>query len=178
MARMQAEGHHHWERCPPATERTFDYAALRWETDYFSNAFVQNYCAIDISSFSGLEREFMALAERVAKEPLFFMHRDFQSQNLMVHNGVLRVIDFQGARKGLLYYDLASALRDAYITIPEHVQRIIIAHYRETLSAITLLPFQTLMNFGRCIPWQDCSATCRPSVPTVFSPLSRGNSTF
>lgn len=133
LAHMQVEGRNHWDACPPVAERTFDYGTLRWETDYFRKAFVEEFCSIDLSSFFGLDAEFESLAEKVAQEPLFFMHRDFQSQNLMVHNGVLRIIDFQGARKGLLYYDLASVLKDSYVVLPEKTQQELTARYRRVI---------------------------------------------
>ena len=133
LACMQVEGRSHWGSCPQATERTFDYAALRWETDYFRNSFVEQYCTIDLSVHTGLDWEFHRLAEIVSKEPVFLMHRDFQSQNLMVHEGALRVIDFQGARKGLLQYDLASALKDSYIVLPNHIQQQLVLYYIQNL---------------------------------------------
>lgn len=51
-----------------------------------------------------------------------FMHRDLQSRNLMLADGRLRVIDFQGGRLGPLQYDLASLLIDPYVALPEALQ--------------------------------------------------------
>ena len=133
LAHMQVEGRNHWDRCPQARSRTFDYATLRWETDYFRSSFVEKYCAIDLSAYPDVDQEFTLLAESVSSEPLFLMHRDFQSQNLMVHEDTLRVIDFQGARKGMLQYDLASALKDSYIILPGDLQQELIAYYIEKL---------------------------------------------
>jgi hypothetical protein len=42
------------------------------------------------------------------------MHRDFQSRNIMVKDGRLRVLDFQTAHRGPGMYDLASLLKDPY----------------------------------------------------------------
>jgi len=133
LAFLQVKGRNAWESCPRATERTFDYAALRWETHYFSTAFVKEYCSIDPADYPGLDKEFDFLARCVAAEPLFLMHRDFQSQNIMVHNNHLRVLDFQGARRGLLHYDLASLLKDAYVWVPPPVQEKLIDYYIELL---------------------------------------------
>src|SRR3954465_10155458 len=48
------------------------------------------------------------------------MHRDFQSQNLMIQfDGSVRVIDYQGSRLGSVYYDLASLLLDPYVMLPD-----------------------------------------------------------
>ncbi len=47
-----------------------------------------------------------------------FMHRDYQSKNLMLKDGRVRVVDFQGARIGPPHYDLASLLVDPYTSAP------------------------------------------------------------
>jgi aminoglycoside/choline kinase family phosphotransferase len=43
------------------------------------------------------------------------VHRDFQSQNLMLNSGTTYLIDFQGLRMGRQEYDLASLLYDPYM---------------------------------------------------------------
>ncbi len=47
----------------------------------------------------------------------YFLHRDFQSRNLLVKDGRLRVVDFQGGRLGPLGYDLAALLIDPYMAL-------------------------------------------------------------
>ncbi len=133
LAYLQVEGRNQWGTCPQATRRTFDYAALRWEADYFCTSFVGRYCTINTSGYAGLDDEFDSLARRISAEPLFFMHRDFQSQNIMIHENRLRVIDFQGARKGLLQYDLASLLKDSYLVLSQPLQQELLAYYCESL---------------------------------------------
>ena len=49
------------------------------------------------------------------KQPKIYMHRDFQSQNIMVHDGRIRFVDFQGSRIGPLGYDIMSLVNDCYI---------------------------------------------------------------
>lgn len=56
--------------------------------------------------------------ELAALDPVF-VHRDFQSSNLMVKNGSLVVIDFQDARLGPATYDISSLLYDSYVTLTE-----------------------------------------------------------
>ena len=43
------------------------------------------------------------------------VHRDFQSQNILIHEEHAHLIDFQGLRPGLAHYDLASLLYDPYV---------------------------------------------------------------
>jgi aminoglycoside/choline kinase family phosphotransferase len=45
------------------------------------------------------------------------VHRDFQSQNILIHDETPFFIDFQGLRPGLAQYDLASLLFDPYVRI-------------------------------------------------------------
>ena len=134
LAHMQIEGEKKWTDCPAVTERTFDYQTLRWETEYFQENFLEKYCGIAIPDRVGLSREFKALAEKVASEPLYFMHRDFQSQNIMIHHNEVRIIDFQGARRGLLHYDVAAILKDAYVVLPETTRKKLLVFYLDKLE--------------------------------------------
>src|SRR5256714_13380471 len=56
------------------------------------------------------------MAERLAGRPRVLVHRDFQSQNIIMRNGQAHLIDFQGMRPGLAEYDLASLLFDPYVS--------------------------------------------------------------
>ena len=58
------------------------------------------------------------------------MHRDFQSQNIIIRNGQAHLIDFQGMRPGLAEYDLASLLYDPYVDLPESERAELTAYYR------------------------------------------------
>ena len=66
-----------------------------------------------------LEAELAALAGRLGETPLSLVHRDLQSQNVMVVNGEPVLIDFQGLRPGSFFYDLGSLLFDPYVAFPK-----------------------------------------------------------
>ena len=57
------------------------------------------------------------IAEELAQRPRVFVHRDFQSQNIIIRNAQAHLIDFQGMRPGLAEYDLASLLFDPYVDL-------------------------------------------------------------
>lgn len=79
---------------------------------------------------AALAAEFEALADRAAAEPAdFVLHRDYQCRNLMLQNGKVRLIDFQGARLGPLGYDLASLLYDPYAGLPPELREELLAYY-------------------------------------------------
>jgi aminoglycoside/choline kinase family phosphotransferase len=134
LVHMQVEGGKRWPNFPALPERTFDYHALRWETDYFQKYFLRAYCGVEITRGEELAKEFGILAEKVSREQLHFMHRDFQSQNIMIHNGTPRILDFQGGRRGLLHYDLVSLLKDAYVVLPEEARENLLTFYLEELN--------------------------------------------
>ncbi|MBW2466562.1 MAG: phosphotransferase [Deltaproteobacteria bacterium] len=113
------------------TQRYDKKLMLEKESGYFIQAFCRDL--LEIKEFpDGLNDEFKLLAGRAARQPaVYFLHRDFQSRNLMLFNNEIRVIDFQGARLGPLGYDLASLLIDPYIQLPEQIQQELLEYYLE-----------------------------------------------
>jgi hypothetical protein len=112
----------------------FDYDTMRWETWYFRQYFLELYCGLKINNPDELDKEFHKLAMSLVNEPLYFMHRDFQSQNILLKDNKIRIIDFQGARLGLLAYDLASLLKDAYVEMPDKTREGLLDYYLNCLS--------------------------------------------
>ena len=56
-----------------------------------------------------------SLAKELMGQPVVTVHRDFQSQNILVRDGSAWLIDFQGARLGCAAYDFASLAFDPYV---------------------------------------------------------------
>jgi aminoglycoside/choline kinase family phosphotransferase len=109
------------EILPSVASRIFGVPDLLWETQYFADHCLGDWLGIDQSERDALKPAFEALAQRVDGHSKNLMHRDFQSQNLMALHGNLYVIDFQGARWGTHWYDLASGLWDPYtmLSLPQ-----------------------------------------------------------
>jgi hypothetical protein len=118
-------------------DRYYDYEHIRWEQDYFTSFFLHQYCKLPMERLSMLSVDFERLASTLLEEaaPItdFLMHRDYQSQNIYIKNGHIRIIDFQSARIGPLTYDLASLLRDAYVVISEKMEMRYIDYYLAAL---------------------------------------------
>lgn len=93
----------------------------RWERNYFYENFVQAVCGIDLipSDRSDLEAELKGLSDRLENIKPGLVHRDLQSQNIMICKGEPVLIDFQGMRFGNLFYDLGSLLYDPYVPLTE-----------------------------------------------------------
>lgn len=105
------------------------------ESLYFLHAFCRDFLGMEATD-AGLQEEFLLLAERAGRQPAdFFLHRDFQSRNLMIHNDVIRIIDFQGGRLGPLAYDLAALLIDPYAGLPRDLQDELLGHYLSLIAA-------------------------------------------
>lgn len=103
------------EGCLVAT-RAFDAALLRWELEHFHEWGVEAL-GVPLSSAERVcfERATSYLVDRIAGLPRGFVHRDFQSRNLLVpDDGPLGWIDFQDALLGPRAYDLVALLRDSY----------------------------------------------------------------
>jgi N-acetylmuramate 1-kinase len=98
--------------------RNFDYDLLKWELDHFREYGLEAQGHhLTPAERDEVERHFVELAERLASAPRIFVHRDYQSRNLMVKDGRLRVIDFQDALLGTQAYDLVGLLRDSYVAL-------------------------------------------------------------
>lgn len=91
----------------------------RWERDYFRDHFVRGVCGTELEPSFGreLEAELSSLAERLSGTIRCLVHRDLQSQNVMIRNGEPFLIDFQGMRFGSPFYDLGSLLCDPYVNL-------------------------------------------------------------
>ena len=98
----------------------FDAGLYRWERDYFRQECVRNACGVEMTAAEdrGLEGELSVLAGRLIGTAPALVHRDLQSQNVMIRDGEPVLIDFQGLRTGSLFYDLASLLCDPYVSFP------------------------------------------------------------
>ena len=111
---------------------------LEKECRYFFDACITGFFGWNVG-FTDYEPEFMRIAEGALSFPVLgLMHRDFQSRNIIVTNGEIRFIDFQGARTGPIQYDLASLLIDPYVGLPIPMQNRLldfcITHLRDMLS--------------------------------------------
>lgn len=120
LARWQRVGGQAMAGCPYLTDRVFDLGPLLWETSYFARRCAEESFALAPERLAepALLAEFARLALRVEAHPRTLMHRDFQSQNLMHRPDGIWFIDYQGARAGSRWYDLASLLWDPYVAMP------------------------------------------------------------
>lgn len=92
----------------------FDEEMYRWEQEYFFEHCVEGFLGLDAAEIREVP-EFRELAAGLGKSARNLVHRDFQSQNLMIRDGGVWWVDFQGMRRGRQEYDLASLVFDPYL---------------------------------------------------------------
>jgi aminoglycoside/choline kinase family phosphotransferase len=108
----------------------------KWEHDYFLENLVGEVCNIKPPSslLKELKKELESLSARLQKIDPCLIHRDFQSQNIMIKNGQPVLIDFQGMRKGCLFYDLGSLICDPYVTFTAEERNELINFYYKLMG--------------------------------------------
>jgi NDP-sugar pyrophosphorylase family protein/aminoglycoside/choline kinase family phosphotransferase len=121
--------------CPLAHDRRLGPASLRWETRYFCERFLGTYARLAARDWRGLESGLRALSAAVARQPRVLIHRDLQSENVLVTPAGPRLVDVQGLRIGPLGYDIASLAFDPYVDPPADWRNALATRWRERLSA-------------------------------------------
>ncbi|MCP4567900.1 MAG: phosphotransferase, partial [FCB group bacterium] len=104
------------------TERYDSIVMRQYESAYFREAFLHLYLGLK-RDWPELEAPFCYLADKASDaDNNFFLHRDFQSRNIMFSDDNIGIIDWQGGRIGPLGYDLASLLIDPYTELSVEIR--------------------------------------------------------
>lgn len=121
-----------FSQCYPQAE--FDNNTVMWDLNYFKYCFLKT---TGVEFFEPhLEQDFKKLAKDLLTEQTnTFLYRDFQARNVMLVDGHPYFIDFQGGRKGPIYYDVASFVWQAKANYPKELKEELINYYLETLEA-------------------------------------------
>jgi aminoglycoside/choline kinase family phosphotransferase len=99
----------------------YDEALLRREMALFPEWYVARHLGVKLSpsQLDDLEAICARLATSALAQPTVYVHRDYMPRNLMVCEPNPGVLDFQDAVIGPITYDMASLLRDAFISWDE-----------------------------------------------------------
>jgi len=118
----------------------FDAALYRWEQNYFFKNCLGGHFGVDEERLSKLAAlpALHEMAEHLGNRPRLMVHRDFQSQNIIIRNAQAHLIDFQGMRPGLAEYDLASLLFDPYVAFSLAERQELLTAYEEKREAAHL----------------------------------------
>lgn len=120
--------------CYPLSD--FNRRTVMWDLNYFKYCFLK---ATGISfNESTLEDDFEAITDILLKASSdTFMYRDFQSRNVIINDEEPYFIDFQGGRKGPIYYDVASFLWQAKANFNSDLREEMIDTYISEASKFT-----------------------------------------
>ena len=122
-----------WKDC---LYQSFDARMVDFDLNYFK------YCFLKATELEfnevHLQEDFDRLkADLLAEDSNTFMHRDFQARNIMIRDGEPVIIDFQGGRRGPVYYDVASFVWQARSRFPEALRQELIQTYLRSLKNFT-----------------------------------------
>jgi len=114
-----------------AMEPEFNEGMYEWEQNYFIEHFVNGHLNRDVTDHAGAYAALTQLRQRLGQLPRCLVHRDFQSQNVIMRDGAAWLVDYQGLRPGLAEYDLASLLFDPYVVISRSERHDLLSYYAE-----------------------------------------------
>lgn len=180
---------------PIMVQRTFDTQGILNEYEWVVERFLVNGFLdqkLSPSQLDQMKEYYTDLAYAIGEHPRVFCHRDFQSSNVMVKDGEVGVIDFQGARLATPLYDLVSLLEDVYTPLSADFKDHLKFSYRKK-ALLAQIPLPS--NFGRSYqevfiqrrfqnaavfanackpepvsPWKEHLQTCLADLDQVLGP--------
>ncbi len=168
LIKMSVFGVKQFDRSWPYQTPYYDKEViLENECRYFVDAFLRRYLKLNIC-YNDFEDEFILLADKALEfSANGFMHRDFQSRNIMIKDRKPYFIDFQGGRIGPIQYDLASLLIDPYVALTSHVQDQLLDYCIDKLSSYIHIDKKKF-----CLCYKYCAITRNLQILGAFGYLS------
>jgi aminoglycoside/choline kinase family phosphotransferase len=118
-----------WQKASrPGVLPPYDSALLKRELELFPEWYLHRHRGVAVQGEAGgevrrtLDEAFACIIEHNLAWPSVYVHRDFMPRNLMVATSpgtALGVLDFQDAVYGPITYDIASLMRDAFLSWDE-----------------------------------------------------------
>ncbi|MBQ7708592.1 MAG: phosphotransferase [Bacteroidales bacterium] len=120
-----------WKNCYP--QESFDARMIDFDLNYFKYCFLKA-TGLEFNEIQ-LQEDFEKFkADLLQDDDNTFLYRDFQARNVMIKDGEPWFIDFQGGRRGPIYYDVASFIWQARSRFPEDLKQDLIRCYLRALQ--------------------------------------------
>lgn len=113
--------------------QSFDHHEIAREFWAFQNKYLPHKgLHVDNDFFTEDKTKIENIIDEISKDDYVFMHRDFQSRNILVdQDDELVLIDFQGGRCGPRFYDLASFVYSPESPHAYQYKDLLVDYYRE-----------------------------------------------
>ena len=172
----------------PGVLPVYDEALLQRELSLFPDWYLTQHRQLQIDSTQRemLNKTFQTIVQRNLAAPSVYVHRDFMPRNLMMpHDPTeqragsavetrLGVLDFQDAVYGPMTYDIASLMRDAFLTWEEDFVLDVTIRYWERARKLGLMDFDGWHNdfgaFYRAVEWMGLQRHLK--VAGIFARLT------
>lgn len=113
---------------------SFDRRMVMFDLNYFKYCFLKP-SGIEFNEVD-LQDDFERFADELLKdEGETFLYRDFNARNVMIKDGEPYFIDFQGGRRGPIYYDVASFIWQARARYPQRLKEKMLESYLDSLAS-------------------------------------------
>ncbi|MDO5289092.1 MAG: phosphotransferase [Pseudomonadota bacterium] len=169
-----------WQQASrPGVLPPYDQALLQRELQLFPDWYLARHRGVSLSEAQRqtLAAMFDQIVARNLAAPQVFVHRDFMPRNLMLPEspgGPLGVLDFQDAVHGPLTYDIASLMRDAFLSWDEEFVLDITVRYWERARKAGLMDFEDwhsdFGSFWRAVEWMGLQRHLK--VAGIFARLT------
>ena len=169
-----------WQQASrPGELPPYDEALLRRELALFPDWYLEKHRGVPLQGKlrDTLDKTFDLIVARNLAAPSVYVHRDFMPRNLMLptqQGGPLGVLDFQDAVYGPLTYDIASLMRDAFLSLDEEFVLDITVRYWERARKAGLMDYEDwhsdFGSFWRAVEWMGLQRHLK--VAGIFARLT------
>ena len=168
------------QHAQPTHLPAYDEALLMRELSLFPEWYVQQHkgWVLDSAQQNMLQHTFQTIVQHNLAAPKVFVHRDFMPRNLMLPYSAdeprLGVLDFQDAVHGPITYDIASLMRDAFVSWDEELVLDVTIRYWERAKKCGLMDFEDWSHdfgaFWRAVEWMGLQRHLK--VAGIFARLT------
>jgi N-acetylmuramate 1-kinase len=161
----------------PGVLPPYDAALLQRELALFPDWYIAQHRGVQLSDAQSatLQSAFQLIVQRNLAAPSVYVHRDFMPRNLMLSSPErLGILDFQDAVYGPITYDIASLMRDAFLSWDEDFVLDVTIRYWEKARKLGLMDFDGWADdfgaFYRAVEWMGLQRHLK--VAGIFARLT------